>query len=94
MIERFKEHGIKESTNSFLPHIHLRKNKGTRVRQLEYSQIIKSLIYLMNCNRPDIAYVVSKLSRYTSNPSDDYWTALLRILDYILHTKEYASRYG
>ena len=40
MIERFKEHGIKENTNSFLPHIHLRKNTGTRVRQLEYSQII------------------------------------------------------
>ena len=26
MIEGFKEHGIKENTNHFLPHIHLRKN--------------------------------------------------------------------
>jgi len=48
----------------------------------------------MNCTRPDIAYAISKLSRYTSNPSDDHWTALLRVLDYVSHTKEYAMRYG
>ena len=68
MIERFKEHEIKENMNLFLPHIHLRKNTGTGVRQLEYSQIIRSL----NCTKPDIAYAVSKLSRYTSNTSDDH----------------------
>ena len=56
MIERFKDHGIKENTNPFLPHIHLRMNTRTGVRQLEYSQIIGSLINLMNCTRPDIAY--------------------------------------
>jgi len=83
MIERFIENGIKENTNPFLPHIHLRKNTGTGVRQLEYSQIIESLMYLMNCTRPDIVYVVSKLSRYNSNPSDDHWIALLRILGYV-----------
>ena len=67
MIERFKDLGIKDNTNPFLLHIHLRKNIGTEVRQLEYSQIIGSLMYLMNCTRPDNAYAVSKLSRYTSN---------------------------
>ena len=77
IIERFKNRGIKENTNPFRPHIHLRKNTGTEVCQLEYSQIIGSLMYLMNCSRPDIAYVVNKLSRYTSNPSDDHWTVLL-----------------
>ena len=48
----------------------------------------------MNCTRPAIAYAVSKLNRYTSNPSDDNWTALLRVLGYVSHTKEYALRYG
>ena len=47
----------------------------------------------MNCTRTDIAYAVSKLSRYTSNPND-HWTALLRVLGYVSHTKEYALRYG
>ena len=83
-----------ENTNPFLPHVHLHKNTGTVIRQLEYSQIIGSLIYLMNCTRPDISYAVSKLGRYTSNPSDQHWTALLRVLGYVSHTKEYALRYG
>ena len=29
-------------------------------------------MYLMSCTRPDIAYTVSRLSRYTSNPSVDH----------------------
>jgi len=77
MIERFKKHGIKKNMNPFLPHIHLHKNTGTGTRQLEYSQIIGSVMYLMNCTRPNIAYAVSKLSSYISNPGDDHWIALL-----------------
>ena len=92
MIERFKDHGIKENTNPFHPHVHLHKNTGTRICQLEHSQIIGSLMYLMNYTRPNIAYAVIKLSRYTSNPSDDHWTTLLRVLGYVSHTKEYALR--
>ena len=42
IIKRFKELGIKE--NHFLPHIYLCKNTETAVRQLEYSQIIESLM--------------------------------------------------
>jgi len=48
MIKRFKKNGIKGNTNFFLPHIHLHKNTRTEMRQLEYSQIIKNLIYLMD----------------------------------------------
>jgi len=51
-------------------------------------------MYLMNCTRPDIAYTVSKLSRYASNPRDDHWTALLRVLGYVSHAKKYALRYA
>ena len=69
MIERLKDHGIKVNINPFLPHIRLRKNTETGVHQLEYSQIIRSLMYLMNCTKPDIVYAVSKLSRYISKPS-------------------------
>jgi hypothetical protein len=42
--------------------VYLSKNKGNRIDQLKYSWIIKSLIYVMNCTRPDIAYSVSKQS--------------------------------
>ena len=48
--------------------LHLSENKGESVSQVEYSRVISSLMYLMSYTRPDIAYAVTKLSRYTSNP--------------------------
>ena len=53
--------------------LHMSKNKGESVSQLEYSRVIGSLMYLMSCTRLDIAYTVSKPSRYMSNPNDDHW---------------------
>lgn len=50
-------------------------------------------MYLMNYTRPDIAYSVSKLSRYTSNPSNQHWDALLRVLGYLKRTREYSLCY-
>ena len=47
----------------------------------------------MNCTRTGIAYIVSKLSRYSSNPNDDHWTALLREVRYVSKIKEYVLRY-
>ena len=45
--------------------IHLSKNRGDDISQVEYAIIIGSLMYLANCTRPDLAYTISKLSRYT-----------------------------
>nr|GEY87728.1 Pol polyprotein [Tanacetum cinerariifolium] len=41
--------------------LHLSKNRGVGVAQLEYSRIIGMLMYLMTSTRPDLAYVVSRL---------------------------------
>ncbi|GJY12545.1 hypothetical protein Tco_0381854 [Tanacetum coccineum] len=43
-------------------------NNGQAVSQLEYSRVIGCLLYAMTCIRPDIAFAIGKLSRYTSNP--------------------------
>ncbi|XP_075651065.1 secreted RxLR effector protein 161-like [Castanea sativa] len=47
----------------------------------------------MNCTRLDIAYFVSKLSRYTSNPGEDHWKALVRVLKYLKYTLNYGLHY-
>ena len=59
---------------------HLATNRGEPVNQLEYSRIIGSLMYLMSCTRPDLACALSKLSRYTSNPSSIHWNCVIRLL--------------
>ena len=61
--------------------------------QLEYSCIIGSLMYIMSCTHSNIAYAISKLSCYTNNPGHDHWKAILRILGYLKHTKNYGLHY-
>ena len=73
---------------------HLAKNKGESQSQLDYVRVLESLMYVMNCTRPDIACVISKLSRYTSNSNHNNWLAMKRDLGYLDDTKNYALHYN
>ena len=74
--------------------LHLSKNNGVGVSQLEYSRIIGSMMYLMSCTRSNIAYSISKLSRFTRNPRTDHWKAITRVLRYLRATRDYGLSYG
>jgi len=50
-------------------------------------------MYLASATRPDISYVVSKLSRFVSNPGDDHWRALERVMRYLKATASYGIHY-
>eukprot|EP00798_Chlamydomonas_sp_ICE-L_P000910 gene909-biopygen3461 len=55
---------------------------------LMYASLIGSLIYLSTCTRPDIAYSVSALSRFTSKPTQAHWRAAQRVL---VHLRKYPN---
>ena len=74
--------------------LHLTKNAGEAVSQVEYARVIGSLMYLTNCTRLDLAHAVNVLSRYTSNPGHQHWKAITRVLNYIRYTKSYGLHYG
>ncbi|KAL0416796.1 UNVERIFIED_CONTAM: Secreted RxLR effector protein [Sesamum latifolium] len=71
------------------PSVKLMPNTGEAVFQLEYSKVIGCLMYAMTSTRPDIAYEVGKLSRFTSNPSTHHWQAIRRVLKYLKKTMDY-----
>ncbi|GJR40662.1 hypothetical protein Tco_1216346 [Tanacetum coccineum] len=71
----------------------LKPNNGQALSQLEYSRMIGYLMYVMTCTRPDIAFVVGKLSRYTSNLSTQHWQAVQRVLKYLKNTMDYSLSY-
>ena len=50
-------------------------------------------MYVMDCTRPDIAYFVSKLSRYTSNLRVDHWKTIIKVLRYLRYTQNYGLHY-
>ncbi|GKD95415.1 hypothetical protein Tco_1375252, partial [Tanacetum coccineum] len=68
-------------------------NNGQDVSQLEYSRVIGCLMYAMTCTRPNIAFVVGKLSRYTSNPGTQHWQAIQWVLKYLKKTMDYRLIY-
>jgi hypothetical protein len=93
MLEKYNKSDTNVSRTPVDINFHLAKNTGESVSQLEYSRVIGSLMYLMTCTRPDIAYSVSKLSRYTSNPGKDHWKAIVRVLQYLRYTRDYGLHY-
>jgi hypothetical protein len=83
----------KASPTPYDPNLKLYKNRGQGINQLLYSQIIGSLMYLVGATRPDISFVVNKLSRFTSNPGSDHWCALERVMRYLRGTSTFGLHY-
>ena len=54
--------------------------------QTTYREAIGSLIYLSTCTRPDISWVVNKLSQYNQNPTVEHWKAVKHIFRYLKAT--------
>ncbi|KAL0313433.1 UNVERIFIED_CONTAM: Retrovirus-related Pol polyprotein from transposon TNT 1-94 [Sesamum radiatum] len=55
-----------------------------KMDKVPYSNAIGSIMFLMVCTRPDIAYAISCLSRYMSNAGIPHWEALKWLLRYFL----------
>ncbi|GJW85690.1 zinc finger, CCHC-type containing protein [Tanacetum coccineum] len=72
----------------------LKPNRGLAVSQIEYSRVIGCLMYAMTYTIPNIAFVVGKLSRYTSNPRTQHWQAIQRVLKYLKKTMDYRLVYS
>ena len=51
-------------------------------------------MHLMNFSRPNIAYAVCRLRRYTHNPNNDHWRALARLMKYLRGTMNYGILYS
>ena len=51
-----------------------------------YRSLVESLMYLTTWTRPDLAVVVSELSRFSSNPGKVHWEAAKRVVRYVHKT--------
>ena len=76
------------------PSISLVKIKGPNISEAEYAKIIRSIMFLMNYARPDIACDVTTLSCYNHNPNYEYWNALHRFLKYLKGTMNWCLHFS
>ena len=47
-------------------------DKIERMREILYASTVESLMYVMQCTRPDICFVVGMVRRYQSNPREEH----------------------
>ena len=59
-----------------------------------YAEAVGALMYLAVCTRPDISQAVSTMARYMSKPTQEHWSLLKGILQYLKGTQELALTYG
>lgn len=52
-----------------------------------FREAVGSLIYLATCTRPDLTFVVSKLSQYFTKPTSKQWTKVKHTLRYLKGTQ-------
>ena len=93
LLLKYKHLNFKEASSPYDSSIKIFANSGRAVAQLEYASVIDSLMYAMHCTRPDISYVVCKLSRYTHNPGITHWKAIGRVLGYLKRTSNLGLYY-
>ena len=55
--------------------------------------ILGSIMYLILCTRPDLAFTLGKLSKFSSNPSSIHMKALKRLLRYICKTRDHSLHF-
>jgi transposase InsO family protein len=59
-----------------------------------YQSAVGAIMYAMLGTRPDIAYAVTALSQFNSNPGQPHWSAVKHVLRYLRGTIGYKLTYG
>ena len=51
--------------------------------KVPYLSTIRALMYFTNCTRPDIAFAVNLLAKYSAAPTKRHWVGVKTILKYL-----------
>ncbi|XP_059654292.1 secreted RxLR effector protein 161-like [Cornus florida] len=62
--------------------------------EVPYLSAIGPLMYLANCTRPDIAFAVNLLARYSSAPTRRHWNGVKHIMRYLRGTTDMGLFYS
>lgn len=86
ILKKFKMSDCNPISTPMDPNQKLSKNENGTKTDKPYRELIGSVMFLVQCTRPDLAYVVSSLSRFNNSPSEEHWTAAKRLLRYLKGT--------
>ncbi|GJR06961.1 hypothetical protein Tco_0529945 [Tanacetum coccineum] len=65
-----------------------------RMQNIPYASAVGSIMYVVRCTRPVVAFAQNITSRFQQNPSKLHWTIVKNILKYLRNTKDMFLVYG
>ncbi|CAB4028654.1 Hypothetical predicted protein, partial [Paramuricea clavata] len=95
VLERFGMESSKPASTPVNPGTKLKKaaDDSQRVDQVNYQCAVGHLLYLSTKTRPDIAYAVSDVARFSAHPTEEHWIAVKRIMRYLNGTRDMGLLY-
>ncbi|GMF23747.1 unnamed protein product [Phytophthora fragariaefolia] len=100
VIKKFRQEHANPSLIPLDTSVHLTKNDDpktdedkAKMRSKPYRLLIGSLMYLSCGTRPDISVSVAKLSLFRENPRETHWNAGIKMVKYLLKTKNVGILY-
>ncbi|GJZ06378.1 hypothetical protein Tco_0540171 [Tanacetum coccineum] len=64
------------------------------MKKVPYASAVGSILYVVRCTRPDVAFAQNLVSRYQQNPGKLHWVAVKHILKYLRNTRDMFLVYG
>ncbi|GKB30250.1 hypothetical protein Tco_0869651 [Tanacetum coccineum] len=64
------------------------------MQNVPYASAVGSIMYVVRCTRPDVAFAKIITTRFQQNPGESHWTAMKNILKYLRNTKDMFLVYG
>lgn len=83
ILERFDMHECRVRDTPCDQKLDYTEDAPKMVDVKKYREAVGSLIYLTTCTRPDLCFVVSKLSQYFAEPTDEHWVRVKHVLRYL-----------
>lgn len=86
ILERFNMQNCKPRSTPCEQKLNYTNDAAVMSDVKKYREAVGSLIYLTVCTRPDLSFVVSKLSQYFAEPTEQQWGTVKHVLRYLKAT--------
>ena len=67
--------------------------EATRMKSMPYREFIGTLLWVANGTRPDIAFAVGTLAKFTNNLGEIHWKDLLCVLGYLSQSVDFCIKF-
>nr|GEV33751.1 retrotransposon protein, putative, Ty1-copia subclass [Tanacetum cinerariifolium] len=101
ILKRYRMDNSKRSSIPMQVDLHLSKSQCVttsaemkHIQNVPYALAVGSIMYVVRCTRPDVAFTQNITSRFQQNSSEAHWTAMKNNLKYLRNTKVTFLVYG